>query len=61
MNQFGIVCIVTSQLGMLDLLMWPWFERLPVFTHMNLPVPHFPGLNAYQQAMWNTGNRYIDR
>jgi len=41
--------------GMLDWLMWPWFERLPVFTHMNLPVPHFPGLNAYQQAMWNTG------
>ena len=46
--------------GMLDWLIWPWFERLPVFQAYNLQEPDFPGLKKYQEAMWNTGTVLCD-
>ena len=45
--------------GMLDWLIWPWFERLPVFQAYNLQDPDFPGLKKYQEAMWNTGTFFV--
>eukprot|EP00088_Acartia_fossae_P002365 TRINITY_DN10954_c1_g1_i2.p1 TRINITY_DN10954_c1_g1~~TRINITY_DN10954_c1_g1_i2.p1 ORF type:complete len:273 (+),score=63.22 TRINITY_DN10954_c1_g1_i2:28-846(+) len=40
--------------GMLDWLMWPWFERMPVLEKYGLVQPDLPGLQPYIQAMWNT-------
>lgn len=51
-----------EQPGMLDYMMWPWFERFPVLTIMypNLVYPAQDTLDTWQADMWNTGpvNQY---
>ncbi|XP_069111865.1 glutathione S-transferase omega-1-like [Argopecten irradians] len=45
-----------DQPSMLDFMLWPWFERLPIISKMMpgaeaLPAEKFPNLNAWVEAM----------
>ena len=48
--------ILGSELTMLDLYIWPWFERLPAFFPDSEMVPKekFPKLSAWVEHMWQT-------
>ena len=43
-------------LGMLDFMMWPWLERLPMLDCMGISLPEFQTLKVYMDNMWGTGN-----
>ncbi len=42
--------------GMLDLMMWPWLERLPLLEYRGITLPEFQTLKVYIGNMWQTGN-----
>ena len=48
--------------GMLDYMIWPWFERFAanslMFPELALPA-HLTNLQDWQQAMWTTGNQRL--
>jgi glutathionyl-hydroquinone reductase len=40
--------------GMLDWMMWPWLERVPVLHKMGITIPEMPGMDEYMTCMWQT-------
>jgi len=40
--------------GMLDLMMWPWLERLPLLENRGITLPEFKTLKVYIGNMWQT-------
>jgi len=38
--------------GMLDYMMWPWMERIPVMDKLGMSQPEIPGLKEYMSNMW---------
>lgn len=56
-NKRGTKFFCGAEPGMLDYMIWPWFERLAanslMFPEATLPA-HLTGLEAWQKAMWTT-------